>query len=85
MGASGILYMLIGLHTVSGAGGVEMTKTGGVKVPLTFVLVCCMFLAEELWLGGTKDDKVSRLTHVAGGVVGVVWGYCWNNKKKKQR
>mmetsp|Transcript_8770 Transcript_8770/g.18093 ORF Transcript_8770/g.18093 Transcript_8770/m.18093 type:complete len:211 (+) Transcript_8770:24-656(+) len=82
MGASGILYMLIGLHTVSGAGGVEIVGKG-VKVPVTFVLVCVMFLAEEVWLVGTRDDQVSHLTHVVGGVVGVVWGYRWNNKKKR--
>ncbi|GMH55905.1 hypothetical protein TrLO_g15803 [Triparma laevis f. longispina] len=78
IGASGILFMLIGLNICN-------TYAGGKSIPLTFLLTCLMFLGEELWLASTRDDRVSRMTHVSGGVVGVVAGIFWNRRKKKTK
>jgi rhomboid protease GluP len=64
LGSSGYLFALIGLHAGS------TVRTGG-EVPLTFPLTVLIFVGEELYHGATKEDGVSRLTHVVGGAVGI--------------
>ncbi|GMH73293.1 hypothetical protein TrST_g8058 [Triparma strigata] len=78
IGASGILFMLIGLNICN-------TYAGGKSIPLTFLLTCLMFLGEELWLATTRDDRVSRMTHVSGGFVGVIAGILWNKRNEKRK
>lgn len=65
-GASGIVFMMILLSSFTNS------KAG--TLPLTFVLVAPLFLAKEL-VAGFRDDNVSQFAHVAGGVIGAIFGY----------
>ena len=66
MGASGVAFMLIVLSAFSGA-------RGGV-IPLTLVLVLILYLGTEIAQAVTGTAGLVQLTHIAGGLVGVVLG-----------
>lgn len=66
LGASGIVFMLILLSSLSG-----MSQG---SIPLTFLLVAFIYLGEELVAALTARDNVSQLTHIVGGVCGAVLG-----------
>ena len=66
MGASGVAFMLIVLSAFSGA-------RGGV-IPLTLVLVLILYLGTEIAQAVTGTAGLVQLTHIAGGVVGVILG-----------
>ena len=66
LGASGIVFMLILLSSLSG-----MSQG---SIPLTFLLVAFIYLGEELVSALTLRDDISQLTHIVGGVCGAVLG-----------
>ena len=66
MGASGVAFMLIVLSAFSGA-------RGGV-IPLTLILVLILYLGTEIAQAFSGTAGLVQLTHIAGGVVGVVLG-----------
>ena len=66
MGASGVAFMLIVLSAFSGA-------RGGV-IPLTLILVLILYLGTEIVQAVSGTAGLVQLTHIAGGVVGVVLG-----------
>lgn len=61
MGASGIVFMLIVLAS--------MTDIRAGQLPLTFVLVAIIFLGREVLLA-FRDDDVSQMAHLVGGAIG---------------
>lgn len=65
LGASGIVFMFIILSSFTNV------KAG--HIPLTFVLVCLLFLGKEV-LDSFRDDQVSQTAHLIGGVCGGVFG-----------
>ena len=65
LGASGIVFMLIILAS--------FTRGSGNGIPLTFVLVLVFYLGNEL-TSIFIDDNISRFAHIAGGVIGSVFG-----------
>lgn len=67
LGASGIVFMLIFLASLSGM------KKGG--IPLTLVLVAIFYLGQEVYDMIFLQDGVSHLTHIIGGVCGTVLGF----------
>jgi rhomboid protease GluP len=67
LGASGIVFAFIILSSFAN------TKSG--TIPLTFVLVCILFLGNEVFMALTVDDNVARFAHIAGGVVGAATGF----------
>lgn len=72
LGSSGLLFSLIGLHcsaTLSAA-----PSSGPRTLPLTFLLAIAVYFGEEVFLGVSRGDNVSRLTHITGGLVGVFVG-----------
>ncbi len=75
LGASGIVFMMI---LLSSFGGVR----NGV-IPITLILVAVCYLGGELWDAIFKDDNVSQLTHIIGGICGTVLGFALSGKKKK--
>ncbi len=76
LGASGLAFMMIILTSV-----VNIQKG---KIPLTLILVSVMYIGNEIILGFTSVDNVSRITHILGGILGAVFGYILNiNKIKK--
>lgn len=72
LGASGIVFMMIILTSAS------CIKER--KIPLTMILVIAIYLGSEIYSGITKQDSVSHLTHIIGGVCGAVFGFIFNKK-----
>jgi membrane associated rhomboid family serine protease len=67
LGASGIVFMLIVMSSLSGM------KDG--KVPLTLILVLIFYIGGEVVDGIFKADHISQLTHIIGGVCGAFLGF----------
>ena len=66
LGASGIVFMLIVMSSLSGM------KDG--CIPITLLLVLVLFVGKEVLEGVFANDNVSQLTHVIGGICGAVLG-----------
>ena len=66
LGASGVVFMLIILSASAG-------REGG-KVPLTLILVIFIYLGREVAEGLFQKDNISQLSHVVGGLCGMVFG-----------
>ncbi|GAB4408632.1 MAG: hypothetical protein OHK0039_11910 [Bacteroidia bacterium] len=65
LGASGIVFMLILLSSVTNSRG---------GIPLTFLLVTALFLGKEI-VQSFGADNVSQFAHIIGGVLGAVFGF----------
>lgn len=72
IGASGIVFMLIMLSAF-----VNIKKD---TIPISLVLVATIYLGSELYNGLFVHDNVSQLAHIAGGIVGLVFGLIYNRK-----
>lgn len=72
LGASGIVFMLILLSSLSG-----MSK----GIPLTLLLVSAIYLGQELRTAIDDIDNISQLTHIVGGLCGSVLGMAMRHKK----
>ena len=77
MGASGIVFMLIMLSSLAGA------QTGA--IPVTLILVAVLYLGGEILDGLRQADQISQLTHIIGGVCGIVLGFAVRPGKKKKK
>lgn len=75
LGASGIVFMMIVLSSLSGM------REGA--IPLTLVLVVVLYLGGEVVDAVTQQDNVSQLTHVVGGLCGAVLGYAMFRNPRK--
>ncbi len=75
MGASGIVFMLIMLSSLAGA------REG--DIPITLLLVAALYLGGELLDGLRQTDQVSQLTHIIGGICGIVMGFVAAPGRKK--
>ncbi len=67
LGASGIVFMMIMLASLSGM------KNG--KIPLTLILVALLYLGQEAYSIIFVRDNVANLMHIVGGACGTVFGY----------
>ena len=76
LGASGVVFMLIMLSSLSGA------RDGA--IPLTLILVAALYLGGEILNGISKTDQISQFTHILGGVCGIVFGFAAGLGKKKR-
>ena len=74
LGASGIVFMMIVLSSFT-----EMKKGG---IPVTLILVVVFYLGGELADGLLHNDSVSQLTHIVGGVCGMVFGFSLKGRKR---
>lgn len=72
LGASGIVFMLIMLSSMSGM------QDG--KIPVTLLLVAALYLGRECCSLLFVRDNVANLMHIVGGVCGMVYGL-WIGKK----
>lgn len=72
MGASGIVFMLIVLGS--------LTNFRRREIPLTFLLVIAIFLGDEV-LNSFRNDNISQLAHILGGVCGAGFGLFFVNKR----
>jgi len=75
LGASGIVFMFIVLVSFADA------KDG--TIPLTFILVVLFFVGKEI-MGSIGDDNVSQYAHIAGGILGGIFGFAAPSSKGKQ-
>lgn len=67
LGASGVVFMMIVLSSFT-----EMKKEG---IPITLIFVVIFYLGGELVDGLFTADNISQLTHVIGGVLGLIFGF----------
>lgn len=74
LGASGIVFMLIFLSSISGI-------RGG-NIPVSLILVAVLYLGQEIYGLFAKADSISQLTHIIGGVCGIICGAAMAGKKR---
>lgn len=73
LGASGVVFMLIMLSSLSGA------KSG--SIPVTLILVATMYLGREVYSIFFIRDNVANLMHIVGGVCGIGMGFWLSGEK----
>lgn len=66
IGASGLVFMFIVLAS--------LIDSTGKDIPLTFLLVAILFLGQEI-IGSFRNDSISQMAHVCGGLMGVLFRY----------
>ncbi len=74
LGASGVVFMMIVLSSFT-----EMKKGG---IPVTLILVVIFYLGGEVLDGLVNHDSVSQVTHIVGGVCGMVFGFSLKGSKR---
>ena len=57
----------------------SITGTRGSGIPLTMVLVLALYIGKEILAGVTSIDNISQLTHIIGGVCGLVLGLSYRH------
>ncbi len=67
LGASGIVFMMIVLASTANI------RQG--EIPLTFIAVALIYLGGEIYAAATKNDNISHLGHLIGGVAGAAFGF----------
>ena len=77
LGASGIVFSLILLSSITGA------KNGG--IPLTFLLVAGLYLGQQVYETFFVSGNVSHATHIIGGIVGAVMGFAMERRGKMRK
>ena len=75
LGASGIVFMLILLSS--------FTNIRQGEIPITFLLVVALYLVRE-FVNALTPDTVSQLAHIAGGLIGGVFGFLLSGSEKKK-
>lgn len=73
LGASGIVFAMILLSSI--------TMKGGKEIPATFILVALLYIGQQVYQAVTKQDNISQLTHILGGLVGSGLGFTMNRLK----
>lgn len=76
LGASGVAFALILLSS--------FTSIQENTIPLTFILVACIYIGQQVYEGLFVKDNVSNLTHILGGLIGAVFGW-WMNMNRRAR
>lgn len=76
MGASGIVFMLIILSSLTNF------RTG--RIPLTFIVVAILFIGGEV-MNSMKADNVSQFAHIIGGIVGAFFGFTTRRRMPANR
>lgn len=66
LGASGIVFMMIVLSSV--------THVRNRQLPMTLIVVVLLYLGEQVYDGAFKQDNISQLTHIVGGLLGGIYG-----------
>lgn len=67
LGASGIVFMMILLASTANI------KQG--EIPLTFIAIALIYMGGELYRAFAKDDNVSHMAHLIGGLAGAIFGF----------
>lgn len=75
LGASGIVFMLIILSSISNV------KSG--EIPITFIIICVIFIGGQI-LDSFHVDNISQLGHIAGGTCGGCFGLFLRGQEKDE-
>ena len=75
LGASGIVFMLIMLASLSGFSG---------GIPVTMLLVAALYLGQQIYDIIFVRDNVANFMHIVGGVCGTVFGYVNAGPRRKR-
>ena len=54
-------------------------------IPLTLILVLILYLGGEIFQAVTGSAGLAQLTHIAGGVLGMIFGFTWSRGKRGGR
>jgi len=73
LGASGIVFMLIMLASLSGM------ENG--RIPMTLILVAVLYLGREIHSMIFVEDSVANFMHIVGGASGTIFGFFLSHKK----
>jgi membrane associated rhomboid family serine protease len=71
LGASGIVFMMIVLSSVS--------NLKSKSIPLTFLLILVLFLGKEV-VNSFQNNRISEFAHIIGGICGAVFGFIFQPK-----
>ena len=74
LGASGIVFMLIMLSSLSGM------KEG--YIPLTMIFVAALYLGQEVFSMVFARDNVANFMHIVGGACGTIFGFLVSKKRQ---
>ena len=67
LGASGVVFMMIVLSS--------FTAMRRGEIPVTLLLVVIFYLGGEIMDGLFKKDNISQITHIVGGLCGLIFGF----------
>lgn len=73
-GASGIVFAFIVFAS--------FTRYRDGEIPITFILVVLVFLGQQLYDGVFVQDNISNMAHIAGGVIGAIFGFVEVKKRR---
>ncbi len=73
LGASGIVFAMILLSSI--------TITEKHTIPVSFILVACIYIGQQVYEGLFTRDNISQMAHIVGGIVGSVLGFVMNKYK----
>lgn len=76
LGASGIVFMMIVLSSLSGM------RNG--SIPLTLIIVAILYLGGEVVDAIAAQDNISQLTHMIGGLCGAVMGFAMSRPSHRR-
>ncbi|MGI5887978.1 MAG: rhomboid family intramembrane serine protease [Oscillospiraceae bacterium] len=74
LGASGIVFMLIILASA--------TNFSRGQIPMTMIMIALIYIGSEIYSGVTSSDSVSQLSHILGGVMGIIFALTMPKKGK---
>lgn len=74
LGASGVVFMMILL--------VSITNIRGGEIPLTFILVVALYLVKEIINAFHTGDQIAQFAHITGGVCGSLFGFLRPGKSR---
>ena len=66
LGASGIVFMMIFLAS--------MANSKNNVIPVSLILVACIYLGKEIYAMVVSFDNISQLSHNSGGICGIIFG-----------
>jgi len=77
LGASGVVFAFIILSSFANA------KSG--TIPLTFILICLIFLGGEVMRALAQTDRVAQFAHLVGGALGGLAGFWMARRAERPR
>lgn len=73
LGASGVVFAFIVLASY--------TRARSGTIPLSFALVCVLFLGQEIYRALYSADQIAQFAHILGGIVGGIFAIKWRSAR----